>query len=105
MKSNSSGWDCDITVALVASNVKTGGCNRFTLKKWQSADGQHVKPDMAVEDQYCSQQEYVGLLAVQKYASKLKQSGQPSEKKKLGLLGVTLSKQSNKALSLELLRG
>jgi hypothetical protein len=36
MKSNSSGWDRDLTVASVASNVKSGGRNRFTLEKGQS---------------------------------------------------------------------
>jgi hypothetical protein len=61
MKLNSSGQDCDVTVALVASNVKSSSRNRFTLKKGQSTDGQHVKPDMAVEDRYYSQQDYVGL--------------------------------------------
>jgi hypothetical protein len=85
MKSNSSGRDHDVTVATVASNVKSGSHKRFTLKK-------HVKPDMVVEDQYYSQQEYVGLLAVQKYTLKLKQSKGPSEKKKMGSLGVTLAK-------------
>jgi hypothetical protein len=75
----------------------------FTSKKGQSTDGQHVKPDMAVEDQYYSQQEYVGLSAAQKYVLKVNQSAQPSEKKKMGSLGVTLLKQSIKALSLELL--
>jgi hypothetical protein len=88
MKLNSSGQDCDVTVALVASNVKSGSRNCFTLEKGQLTDGQHVKPDMAVEDQHYSQQEYVGLLAAQKYALKLKRSAQPSEKKKMGSSGV-----------------
>jgi hypothetical protein len=33
MKSNSSGRDHDVTVASVASNVKSGGCNCYTSKK------------------------------------------------------------------------
>jgi hypothetical protein len=103
MKSNSSGWDRDVTVASIASNVKSGSRNRFTLRKGQSTNGQHVKPDMTVEDQYYSQQEYVGLSAAQKFALKLKWTAQPSEKKKLGSTGVTLLKRSIKALSLELL--
>jgi hypothetical protein len=89
MKSNSSGRDRDVTVASIASNVKSGGRNHFTSRKGQSIDGQHGKPDMAVEDQYYSQQEYVGLSAVQKFALKLKRTAQPSEKKKLGSSGVT----------------
>jgi hypothetical protein len=105
MKSNSLGQDRDVTVASVSSNVKSGSCNHSTSRKGQSTDGQHVKPDMAVEDQYYSQHEYVGLSAVQKLALKLKRSARPSEKKKLGLSGVTLSKRSIKALSLELLTG
>jgi hypothetical protein len=33
MKWNSSGQDHDVAVATVASNVKSGSHNRFTLKK------------------------------------------------------------------------
>jgi hypothetical protein len=86
MKSNSSGQDCDVTVGSVASNVKSGSCNCFTLNKGQSTDGQHVKPDVAVEDQHYSQQEYVGLLAAQKYV-------------------LDHPERAIKALSLELLMG
>jgi hypothetical protein len=81
MKSDSSGRDRDVTVASLLSNVKSGGRNRFTSRKGQSTDGQHVKLDMAVEDQYYSQQEYVGLSAAQKLALKMKRSARPSEKK------------------------
>jgi hypothetical protein len=83
MKSNSSGQDRDVTVASIASIVKSGSRNRFTSRKGQSTDGQLVKPDMAVEDRYYSQQEYVGLSAAQKLALKS---------------GVTLLKRSIKVL-------
>jgi hypothetical protein len=50
MKLTSSGQEHDVAIALVESNVKHGSCNCFNSKKAESNDGQHVKPDMAVED-------------------------------------------------------
>jgi hypothetical protein len=66
MKSNNSGPNRDVTI----SNVGCGGHNRFNLKKGKLMIGN--MSNMAVEDQYYSQQDYVGLSVAQKYALKMK---------------------------------